>query len=76
MPPAFPKMASRQPCEMTSARQVLALAVAFQQRRQQVVGDCWQLKQDVDSFNQNNKPSQLIQMIFDFTDDLAEMKIS
>lgn len=50
------------------------MAVAFQQRRQQVVGDCWQLKQDVDSFNQNNKPSQLIQMIFDFTDDLAEME--
>jgi hypothetical protein len=50
------------------------MEVAFQQRRQQVVGDCWQLKQDVDSFNQNNQPSVPIQVVFDFTDDLAELE--
>ncbi len=50
------------------------MAVALQQRRQQVVGDCWQLKCDVDSYNENMKPSEPIQMIFDFTDDMAEME--
>lgn len=50
------------------------MQVAFQQRRQQVVGDCWQLKMDVDSFNENKSPHHPIQMIFDFTDDLAEME--
>jgi len=50
------------------------MSVAFQQRRQQIVGDCWQLKQDVDSFNQNMKPALPIQAVFDFRDDLAEME--
>jgi len=50
------------------------MAVALQQRRQQVVGDCWQLKMDVDSYNDNKSPGDPIQMIFDFTDDLAEME--
>lgn len=50
------------------------MAVALQQRRQQVVGDCWQLKMDVDSYNENKSPADPIQMIFDFTDDLAEMQ--
>jgi hypothetical protein len=50
------------------------MAVALQQRRQQVVGDCWQLKCDVDSYNENMKPSEPIQMIFDFTDDMVEME--
>lgn len=49
------------------------MAMAFQQRRQQIVGDCWQLKQDVDSFNENVKPVQPIQAVFDFRDDLEEM---
>jgi hypothetical protein len=51
------------------------METAFQQRRQQVVGDCHQLKVDVDSYNQNLNPSEPIQMIFDFTDDLAEIEI-
>jgi hypothetical protein len=51
------------------------MAIAFQQRRQQIVGDCLQLKKDVDSFNENRKPEKPIQMVFDFTNDLAEIEI-
>src|SRR5712691_6744985 len=48
------------------------MEVAFQQRRRQIVGDCVQLKKDVDSYNENRKPDRPIQIVFDFTDDLAE----
>jgi hypothetical protein len=48
------------------------LSRAFQQRRQQILGDCKQLKSDVDSFNQNRQPSEPIQIVFDFTLDLEE----
>lgn len=50
------------------------MAIAFQQRRQQIVGDCWQLKQDIDSYNENVRPNAPLQIIFDFTDDMAEME--
>ncbi|MCH8814493.1 MAG: hypothetical protein IH957_05250 [Chloroflexi bacterium] len=50
------------------------MAVAFQQRRQQIVGDCRQLKMDVDSFNENLSQGEPIQMCFDFTADLAELE--
>ena len=49
------------------------MRVAFQQRRQQIVGDCHQLKMDVESFNQNQNPSHPIQLSFDFTRDLEEL---
>ncbi len=49
------------------------MEIAFQQRRQQIVGDCRQLKTDVDSYNDNGNSGRPIQMIFDFTDDLAEL---
>ena len=45
---------------------------AFTQRRNQIVGDCLQLKKDVDSFNDNNAFGAMIQMVFDFTEDIAE----
>lgn len=48
------------------------MEVSFQQRRQQVFGDCHQLKIDVDSYNQNRKPAKQIEIIFDFTKDLQE----
>lgn len=48
------------------------MEVAFKQRREQIVGDCRQLKTDVDSYNENANPPQQIRLIFDFTDDLAE----
>ena len=46
---------------------ILAAVSRGQQRRHQIVGDCRQLKMDVDSYNQNRTPDQPIQMIFDFT---------
>lgn len=49
------------------------MEIAFQQRRQQVVGDCRQLKVDVDSYNENRNPLRPIQMSFDFTVDLEEL---
>ena len=50
------------------------MQAAFQLRRMQVVGDCRQLKTDVDSYNDNNRHHDHIQMTFDFTDDLAELE--
>ena len=50
------------------------MTIAFQQRRQQIVGDCRQLKSDVDSYNDNNNPGKPIQMVFDFTEDLSELE--
>jgi hypothetical protein len=45
---------------------------AFQLRRRQIVGDCKQLKTDVDSFNDNHPDEKPIQLLLDFTDDVAE----
>lgn len=47
---------------------------AFGQRRKQILGDCRQLKADVDSFNDNRRPEQPIQVVFDFSLDLAEIE--
>lgn len=51
------------------------MRMAFQQRRQQIVGDCRQLKVDCDSYNENNIPAEPIQIIFDFTTDLEELEL-
>ena len=50
------------------------MEVAFQQRRQQIVGDCRQLKADLDSYNENYNLGESLQMVFDFTNDLAEIE--
>lgn len=50
------------------------MQMALQQRRQQIVGDCRQLKTDADSYNENTNPGPQIVMVFDFTDDLAELE--
>ena len=50
------------------------MRVSFQQRRQQIVGDCRQMKVDVDSYNDMNPDEAPIQIIFDFTMDLAELE--
>ncbi len=50
------------------------MGIAFQQRRQQIVGDCRQLKRDIDSYNENRCPGQPIQASFDFTYDLQELE--
>lgn len=47
---------------------------AFSQRRKQVVGDCHQLKTDVDYYNDKNESVAPIQVVLDFTDDVAEMQ--
>ena len=50
------------------------MEIALQQRRQQIVGDCRQLKNDMDSYNENRKPPRPIQVIFDFRNDLEEIE--
>ncbi len=45
-----------------------------QQRRQGVVMDCKQLKKDVDSYNENFNKSVPIRLLWDFTDDLADLE--
>jgi hypothetical protein len=47
---------------------------AFAQRRKQIVGDCHQLRIDIDHYNDIHKDELPIQMVFDFTEDLAELQ--
>lgn len=51
------------------------MQTAFQQRRQQIVGDCRQLKLDVDSYNENKNDGKPIQLMLDFTLDIAEAEL-
>lgn len=48
---------------------------SFAQRRQQVVGDCYQLKTDVDVYNCKHPAMQPIQVPLDFTLDVEEMQL-
>lgn len=45
---------------------------ALMQRREQIVGDCFQLKVDVDVFNDMYPDRKPVQLILDFKDDVAE----
>lgn len=47
---------------------------SFADRRRQIVGDCVQLKTDVDVYNEKNSAMPKIQMILDFTDDVEELQ--
>jgi hypothetical protein len=47
---------------------------AIAQRRQQIVGDCYQLKVDVDHFNDIRGDAEPIQLILDFTIDVEELQ--
>lgn len=51
------------------------MEIAFQQRRQQIVGDCRQLKRDVDFYNSSHPGTSEIQAVFDFTDDVLEGEV-
>jgi len=51
------------------------MRLSLQQRRQSVVGDCKQLKTDLDSYNDNNPHGAQIQMSFDFREDLHELSM-
>jgi hypothetical protein len=45
----------------------------FAQRREQIIGDCCRLKVDVDAYNDlSNDKSKQVQMVLDFTEDVAE----
>lgn len=46
------------------------IRIAFEMRRQQIIGDCHQLRVDIDSYNENRNPTQPIQMSFNFEGDL------
>jgi len=48
---------------------------SFSQRRQQIVGDCFQLKTDVDVYNGKHPTQKLIQMPLDFTYDVEELQL-
>lgn len=52
------------------------MKAAFRLRRQQIVGDCRQLKTDVDSYNENFNSAEAIQIGFDFTEDLEELEFA
>lgn len=47
---------------------------SFAQRRQQIVGDCVQLKTDVDVYNDKRVPTTPIQVPLDFTLDVMELQ--
>jgi hypothetical protein len=52
------------------------METSFAHQRQQIVGNCYHLKSAIDSYNENwNKSGRPIQGYFDFTDDLAELKL-
>ena len=46
---------------------------ALQQRRRKVLGECKQLKTDLESYNDNNTDGAFIQMSFNFESDLEEL---
>jgi len=48
---------------------------AFTQRREQIIGDCCQLKVDVDVYNSQNADQPPLPCILDFTDDVKERQI-
>lgn len=50
------------------------LEKSFGQRRKSIADDCFQIKQDVDHFNDEHPDEDPIQMIIDFMDDVAEME--
>ena len=48
---------------------------SFQQRRSQILGNCRQLKIDIDSYNENMNDDLPIQLSFNFTNDLMEQEL-
>lgn len=50
------------------------MQISFQNRRRGIVGDCRQMKVDVDSYNDAHPDAEPIQIVFDFTMDLAELE--
>jgi hypothetical protein len=50
------------------------MEVSSANRRNQILGECHQLKNDVDSYNERCCPQNPIQIEFDFTVDLEELE--
>lgn len=50
------------------------MQTAFSQRRKQIVGDCHQLKIDLDHYNGIHPGDIPMQMVFNFEEDLAEIE--
>ncbi|SHN66576.1 hypothetical protein [Bradyrhizobium erythrophlei] len=49
------------------------MEIAAANRRNQILGQCWQLKNDMDSYSERRCPEQPIQLDFDFNIDLEEL---
>lgn len=49
---------------------------SLQQRRHAIVGDCRQLKNDADSYNENTNKGEQIRLVFDFAIDLKELELA
>jgi hypothetical protein len=52
------------------------MEVAAANRRNQVLGQCWQLKQDMDSYSERRCPDRPIQIDFNFNVDLEELELN
>jgi hypothetical protein len=50
------------------------MQISFQHRRKGIVGDCRQMKVDVDSYNDAHPEEKQIEIVFDFAMDLAELE--
>ncbi len=51
------------------------MEMAFAYKRQLIVMDCKQLKNDIDSYNQNYNKSAPVQTVLDFTYDVEELEL-
>ncbi len=51
------------------------MAMSYGQRRKAIVGDCFQLKTDVDVYNDKNPENEPIPLVLDFTADMEEEQI-
>lgn len=49
------------------------MEIAAANRRNQILGQCWQLKNDMDSYSERRYPDQPIQLDFNFNIDLEEL---
>lgn len=52
------------------------IEVALQQRRNHILGECKQLKNDVDYYNEGRRPPKQLVIIFNFELDLEEMDLA
>lgn len=50
------------------------MQMSFQHRRHGIVGDCRQMKIDVDSYNDAHEKEEQIEIVFNFEMDLAELE--